>query len=421
MVADPAMQKRSMAFSAGKEGFLQIDKRPIGIISLTKTYMRSGGLWLIYALAPSILSCIVVRSHPAWEKIFRVAGPTSLICSVKGAGVSMLASGQLHQQHSYASLKGRFSSDGGADERDRLIFRREIDAPKGHNHASSGKLPAGDVGPILENLGAIPKAADSQVHISSSGSYMQRGLGRSFVLLHGSRDQQPPETSDMKQGFAASPHFYGRPAVQFGRNYVGRLLPGMMPEQAERKPSKQYGPKSSTTEGSSNREEIIIGQSMKRASSSDLISRRYLTVRQSCLSISDVGWRSIMMEISSKVYLNTGLIEAKMREQERTDNSARSDFADLVLSLPSEAIRSGKSSQSESSRCPISTSVATASRESAGQTVPIAQGSFIRRTSLHSPEVPGEIDLSSLEDRIYTIIERRTKIEMERRGLYSRS
>jgi len=421
MVADPAIQRRSMAFSAGKEGFLQIDKRPIGIISLTKTYMRPGGLWLIYALAPSILSCIGGRSHPVWEKIFRVAGPTSLICSVKGAGVSMLASGQFHQQSSYASLKVRFSLEGEADERDRLIFRRAINAPKGHNHASSGKLPAGDVGPILENLGAIPKAADSQVHISSSGSYMQRRLGRSFVLPHGSRDQQPPEPSDMMHGFAAYAPFYRRPAVQFGWNYVGRLLPGIRPYQDERKPMEQHGRKTSMIEGSSPLEEMIIEQSMKRASSSKFISRRYLPVRQSYIPISDVARRSRKMRISGRIYRNSRLLGARMRELEWTDNPARSELADLVLSMPSEVNRSGSSSQLGSSSGRILTSVATAVRENDGQTIPATVGSFSRRTSLHSPEAPGEIDLSSLADRVYTIIERRTKIEMERRGLYSRS
>jgi hypothetical protein len=139
------------------------------------------------------------------------------------------------------------------------------------------------------------------------------------------------------------------------------------------------------------------------------------------MPISDVARRSRMLEISSRVYLNTRLLEAKMRERERTDNPARSGLADLVLSMPPEVIRSGSSSQLGSSSGSILTSMATAARESDGQTIPAAVGSFSRRTSLHRPEAPGEIDLSSLADRVYTIIERRTKIEMERRGLYSRS
>jgi hypothetical protein len=437
-----SMKKRSIAFSAGRfmgtfactKSFLQIDKRPIGIIYLARSRILSGGLRLIYSLKPFVLRCIRTISHPASSGDIKASAKMrifSCICARKVSGMTAIFGNWAHLKarfRSYDSIEPGYSSDRtskGAEAEDPLIFRRASHMQESHIKSFSRKLSVSDNPLILEDRKTGPIAADDYIEISSQGPYLRQRPMRSSIDLLGEDLVQTPEPSFMEPRNADLSDAYGvRPISLPWRN--SRPPSGSVPHSAAKKSEAAQerirSTKSNIGQEASLGEEIVSKLNIVNASLDRFISRRSLLSGEVKMAIGDVAGMSATATIFCGVHRDLRFIGAGREGVESANNSERSDFPALVHSMPSNMNQPDNSSRYASADGPDSPSMASAIMQPHKAKIREGQASFVYREDLHGPrEAPNEIDLSSLAERVYTIIERKTKIEMERRGLYSRS
>jgi hypothetical protein len=436
------MKKRSIAFSAGRfmgtfagtQSFLQIDKRPIGIICLARSRILSGGLRLIYSLKPFVLRYIRAISHPATSGDIKASAKmrrSSCICPRKVSGMTAISGNWVHLKarlRSYDSIEPGVSSDHsskGADAESPLIFRRASHMQESLIKSLSRKLYVSDNPLILEDQKTGPIAADDYMEISSQGPYLRQRPTRSSIDLLGEDLVQTPEPSFMEPKNADLSYAYGvQPISLPWRN--SRPPSGSVPHSAAKKSEAAQerikSTKSKIGQEAFLGEEIVSKLNIVNASLDRFISRRSLLSGEVKMAIGDVAGMSATATIFCGVHRDLRFIGAGKDGIERADNSERSDLPALVHSKPSDMNQPDNSSRYAYADGPDSPSMAAAIRQPHKAKIREGQASSVSREDLQNPrDAPNEIDLSSLAERVYTIIERKTKIEMERRGLYSLS
>jgi len=199
-------------------------------------------------------------------------------------------------------------------------------------------------------------------------------------------------------------------------------VPHSAAKKAEAAQERIKSTKSNIGQEASLGEEIIGRLDIVNASFDRFISRRSLSRGEVKMEIGDVAWMSATATILGGVHEDLRFNREGSDAVERANNSERSGFPALVHSKPSDMNQPDNSSRYESASGPDSPSTDAAIMQPNKAKISADQASFVYREDPQNPrEAPNEIDLSSLAERVCTIIERKTKIEMERRGLYSRS
>jgi hypothetical protein len=289
----------------------------------------------------------------------------------------------------------------------------------------SRKLSVSDNPLILEDQKTGPIAADDEMEISSQGPYLRQRPMRSSIDLLGEDLVQTPEPSFMEPRNAEGSDAYGVRAIFLPwRNSrpPSTSVPHSAAKKSEAAQERIKSTKSNIGQEAFLGEEIVSKLNMVNASLDRFISRRSLLSGEVKMAIGDVAGMSATATIFGGVHRDLRFNRSGRDGVERADNSERSDFPALVHSKPSDMNQPDNSSRYESASGPDSTPMAAAIKQPYKAKISAGQASFVYREDLQNPrEAPDEIDLSSLAERVCTIIERKTKIEMERRGLYSRS
>lgn len=386
------MQRRSRSFSNGRfrrtitgtESFLQINRNPLGIICLARTYIRPGDSWLIYALPQSIFRYIKVQSHSAWKKDIRVtADMRASICirARKGVGIAH----NLELVYAPAGLLHAFSEARSA-------------APDSQLHSSSGSHdPRLPVVKVPHSIRQDPEHPDDRItsipnraSLGSDGicapvSTIPQEKGRSSIHPPSDNSRQNPDLSishDQMLSAVREPH----PTRQDPEHPVDRMA-------------------------------------FQLGSSTRFIQIRSFPRRQSDMLTADIARRGDNGGISIRAPWDLKVLKPDGKVMERANISLKSDFPKLVLSKMPNMNQSDSFSQPASARELVYPLMAQVVRqqphEASAQTW--HSPSFSGERAQDLAEAPRGFDLNRLAERVYTIIERRTKIEMERRGLYSRS
>ncbi|MCX6677000.1 MAG: hypothetical protein NTU95_03525 [Methanothrix sp.] len=451
---------------AGAESFLQIDRSPIGIICLARTYIRPGDSWLIYALPQSIFRYIRVQSHPAWKRDIRVTAgmwASFCICARKGAGMphNQVNKAPL-QAESNASLEGGelvhapaglLHAFGGARSiaADRRMHSSSIQPAIVASSAAAGLGPvsSGSHDPRLsvvrvphstrqdpehhhDRITSIPNRAS----LGNDGIYTQQELdrcapvstipperGRSSIHPPSDNSRQIPDLSIIKPAKAALSAAAGQGPISSG-SHDQRLSAVREPHPTRQDPEHPVDRIASIPNRASlGNDGISSSMHLQLGSSTRFIQFRSFSRRQSDMLTADIARRADMGGISIRAPRDLKALEAEGKVMERANISSRADFPKLVLSKTPEMNQSGSFSEPVSARGLVYPFMAQVVRQ---------QPPEASSHTWHGPSFSGErvqdlaeasrgVDLNRLAERVYTIIERRTKIEMERRGLYSRS
>jgi len=157
---------------AGTKSFLQIDKRPIGVICLARSRILSGGSHLIYSLKPFVLSYIQALSHPGSSGDVKASAGmrvSSCICTRNASGMTVIFVNWMPlkaRSRSYNLIEPGISSDHsskGAKAEDPLIFSRASNMPDNLLKSFSRKLSGSENSLILEDQKTGTIAADDEM------------------------------------------------------------------------------------------------------------------------------------------------------------------------------------------------------------------------------------------------------------------
>jgi len=468
---------------AGAESFLQIDRSPIGIICLARACINPGDSWLIYALPLSILRYIHVQSHCrrkasdlllSRELLYVPAGPlhafsgklpvedTGLIRRTAGAG-SIAADSRMHRIH-FDSKQS--VSSGSYDPR--LSVGREPHPTRSFPWRQSGMLNADLAGKpdmagismrIPRYFGALEAGGKpiERANIFSRADFPKLVLSKTPEMSQLGRFSEPAEQFERSvrrprgrnTAFSEEPapsftaqsgnHFDSKQSV-FSGSFDPRLSAGRDPHPTRQEPEHSYDRVTSVPNPASlGKDGISSSMHLQEGSSARFIQFRSFPWRQSGMLTADIVGRSDMAAISMRASRDLWAFEAGGKPIERANISSRADFPKLVLSKTPGISQSGSFSEpaeqfQRSVRRPRGRNTAFSEEPAhplmapaVRQQPPEASGhtwhmpTFSGEGGQDLAEAPRGADLNSLAEKVYTIIERRKKIEMERRGLYSRS
>ena len=340
-----------------------------------------------------------------------------------------------------ASIEDGFSpllpSPEGKETKDLLFFRELVHAPAGLLHAFSGNLPVEDTGLMQRTVGMSSIAADRSIsadirmHISpilcdNSGQIAKRSIIRSWVRVTKNHQENRmhgimrPLIQPAKMALSA---IAGQGPIS-SSSHDPRLSAGKEPQATRQEPEHSH--------------DSITSRPNRTSPGKDGISRSF-SRKLSGTFTPDIAGRPDNAGISMRSPRDFVSLEAGGKAIENANISSRTDFPKLVLSRIPGMIQSGrfrepveqfdrsvripKGRNTAFSEEPVQSVMAPLVRqrppEASGYTWP--RPSFSGEMGQDLAEAPRASDLNSLAEKVYTIIERRTKIEMERRGLYSRS
>jgi len=228
--------------------------------------------------------------------------------------------------------------------------------------------------------------------------------------IRGPRGRNTAFSEEPAQSFTAPSgnHFDSKQSVSSG-SYDPRLSVGREPYPTRQEPEHSHD-RITLVPNPASLEKDGINSSMhlQEGSSARFIQFRSFPWRQSGMLKADIAGMSDMAGISMRTPRYFGALEAGGKAIERANISSRADFPKLVLSKTPEMSQSGRFSE-------------PAEQFERSVRRPRGRNSEFSEEPAQSFTAPRGADLNSLAEKVYTIIERRTKIEMERRGLYSRS
>ena len=364
-----------------------------------------------------------------------------------------------------ASIEDGFSpllpSPEDKETKDLLFFRELVHAPAGLLHAFSGNLPVEDTGLMQRTVGMSSIAADRSIsadirmHISpilcdNSGQIAKRSIIRSWVRVTENHHENRmhgimrPLIQPAKVALSA---IAGQGPIS-SSSHDPRLSAGREPQATRQEPEHSHDSITSLPNRTSPGKDGISRSFPERLSGTFTpdIARRLsdtptpdIAGRLSDTFTPDIARRPDNAGISMRSPRDFVSLEAGGKAIENANISSRTDFPRLVLSRIPGMIQSGRFREpveqfdravripggrnTAFSEEPVQSVMAPLVRqrppEASGSTWP--RPSFSGESGQDLAEAPRAADLNSLADKVYTIIERRTKIEMERRGLYSRS
>ena len=352
-----------------------------------------------------------------------------------------------------ASIEDGFSpllpSPEDKETKDLLFFRELVHAPAGLLHAFSGNLPVEDTGLMQRTVGMSSIAADRSIsadirmHISpilcdNSGQIAKRSIIRSWVRVTKNHQENRmhgimrPLIQPAKMALSA---IAGQGPIS-SSSHDPRLSAGKEPQATRQEPEHSIDSFTSLPNRTSPGKDGISRSFPERLSGTFTpdIARKL-----SDTPTPDIAGRPDNAGISIRAPRDFVFLEAGGKATEKANISSRTDFPKLVLSRIPGMIQSGRFREpveqfdrsvriprgrnTAFSEEPVQSVMAPLVRqrppEASGSTWP--RPSFSGESGQDLAEAPRAADLNSLAEKVYTIIERRTKIEMERRGLYSRS
>jgi hypothetical protein len=413
---------------AGMDGIFQIDKRPIGVLCLARSRILPASTSLIYALRLFALKYIQIQSHPVSIGNIRISGAKRsfhLTCprrDYKIAGISLNRTPLKAQP--YGSLEGGFPSDRplkGSEAEDPLISKREVHEQEDLSQPSSVKLTGLDDGIILTDQRTGLITAEGETDSFSEKPQMRKDFLpqvwtlKSQIILPGGNFVK------------ASPASYAKTIADLPL-YNGRRMLSLLQQSSQQLAGGITHPASAKL--TTARERITprpgmlhIGQGV---SLGEVIMRKVntlntLNILNASLDLS--AQSSFLLKRQSSLSIGAvGKIDSVRDASELADEHDRIDIPALVhLKMP-EISKPGNYPRYSSLGGLETPFIAAATMK------PVKEATFAgQAASVHQDDwqdlrkAERGMDLCSLAERVYTIIERKTKIEMERRGLYSRS
>jgi len=461
MVADLSMKGRSIALCSGRfqgsltgmERFFQIDKRPIGVICLARSRILPAGSRLIYALRLLALKYIQIQSHPVSIGNISISGAKRyfpLTCPKRDYKIAGISLDRMPlKARSYSSLEGGYPSDRpakGSEAKDPLISKREVHEQEDLSQPSSAKLTGLDDGHILTDRRTGPITAEGETDSFSEKPQMRKDDG----LILRDRRTGPIAAEDEMKASSESPYMRKSSLPQVWTQKSQIILPGSNFVKAS---AASYAKTNADLSLYNGRRMLTLLQGSSQplaggvahpASAKLAATQGRITPRPGMLHIGQGV--SISEEIMRKVNTLNASLDPSARSSfllkgQRSisigavsstesvrdasvlaDSCERIDIPALVHLKPPEISKPGNYPRYAPLGGLDTPFNAVATMKPAKEATFAGQAASVHQDDWQdSRDAERRMDISSLAERVYTIIERKTKIEMERRGLYSRS
>lgn len=464
MVADRSMKRRSIALCSGRfqgsvagmNGLSQIDKRPIGVICLARSRILPVGSRLIYALRLLALRHIWIQYHPVSIGNISISGAKRyfpLTCpkrDYKIAGISLDRMPLKAQP--YGSLEGGYPSDRpakGSEAKEPLISKRGVHEQEGLSQPSSAKLNGLDDGLILTDRRTGPITAEGETDSFSEKPQMRKDDGHILtdrrtgpIIADGEMDSfsewpymrkssLPQVWTQKSQIILPGSNFVKASAASYAKTnadlslYNGRRMLTLLQGSSQPLAGGVAHPASSKLAATQGRITprpgiLYIGPGV---SLGEEIMRKVNTLNALNASL-DLSARSSFL-LRGQRSMSIGAVsstESVRDARELADSYERSGIPALVHLKPPEISKPGNYPRYAPLGDLDAPFNAAPTMKPAKEVTFAGQAASVHQDDWQaSRDAERRMDISSLAERVYTIIERKTKIEMERRGLYSRS
>lgn len=459
------MKRRSIALCSGRfqgsvagmDGLFQIDKRPIGVICLARSRILPASSRLIYALKLFALRHIRIQSHPVSRGNISISvtmRPSLRICprgDYKIAGIISLDRMPLKAQP-YGSLEGGFLSGrplNGPEAEDPLISKRGVHEHEGLSQPSSAKLTGLDDGLILTDQRTGPIIAEGEKDSFSQKPQMRKDDGHILtdrrtgpIIADGEKDSFYEKLQMRKDFFPQvwtlksqiilpGSNFVKASAASYAKTiadlplYNGRRM--LSSRQRSSQPLARGVPHPDSAKLAATQGRITPRPGMLHighgASIGEEIIRKVNTLNAPNASLDLSAWPCFLLKGQSRISMGAVSKINSVRDALKVaDELERIGIPAMVHLKPTEISKTGNYPRYAPLGDLDTPFNAAATMKPAKEATFAGQAASVHQDDWQdSRDAERRMDLNSIAERVYTIIERKTKIEMERRGLYSRS